>query len=167
MDFIASEFSNAKFWVAVALVLFLLLLTVMGVPKLLGGLLDKRAEEIKHEIEEAQRLREEAQALLASYERKQKEAEQEAEEIIEQAKKEAEMLKQETKKSMQELTERRTKLAEQKIAQAEASALKEVRTVAASVAIGAAETVLNETLVQSDKMGLIDASISDLKTKLN
>jgi len=50
-----------------------------GALKGINSALDKRAEEIKDQLEEARRLREEAQTLLASYMRKQKEAEDQAE----------------------------------------------------------------------------------------
>jgi F0F1-type ATP synthase membrane subunit b/b' len=47
-------------------------LVFLKVPGLIGGMLDKRAEGIKAELDEARAIREEAQTLLASYERKQK-----------------------------------------------------------------------------------------------
>jgi hypothetical protein len=54
-----------------------------------GGALDKRADQIRNELEEAKKLREEAQQLLAEYQRKRKEAEAEAESILSAAEKEA------------------------------------------------------------------------------
>ena len=78
----ASPFHNPTFWVAVAVILFFVLLIYKGVFKALGNALDNRAEKIRTELDEAKRLREEAQALLASYQRKQKEAEEQAEQII-------------------------------------------------------------------------------------
>ena len=52
-------------------------------------MLDKRADTIKSELEEARALREEAQTLLASYERKQKEVQDQADRIVTAAKEEA------------------------------------------------------------------------------
>ena len=63
------KLSNTDFIVAVAFFLFIGVLFYFKVPTLLGGLLDKRAEGIKSELDEARALREEAQSVLASYER--------------------------------------------------------------------------------------------------
>ncbi len=76
----------------------------MGVPKLLGSQLDKRAEGIKADLDEARALREEAQTVLASYERKQKDVAEQAERIVAHAKEEAataaELAKQDLKDSI-------------------------------------------------------------------
>ena len=66
---------EAEFWVAVAFVIFLVVLGYFGVhKKLLKGIDDRRGR-IKAELDEARRLKEEAQALLAGYQRKQHEVE--------------------------------------------------------------------------------------------
>ena len=88
---------DATFWALVGLVLFLALIVYMGVPGSIGAALDRRAEAIRTELEQARRLREEAQALLAEYQRKAREAEAEVEEIIDQAKREAEAFGSEAK----------------------------------------------------------------------
>jgi F-type H+-transporting ATPase subunit b len=55
----------------------------MKVPGMIASALDKRADKIRNELEEARKLREEAQALLAEYQKKRKEAEKEAADIVE------------------------------------------------------------------------------------
>ena len=129
--------------------------------------LDDRADAIKNELEDAQRLREEAQALLAEYQRKQRDAEKEAESIVEQAKAEAESLAEESKAKLAEMLERRTKLAEDKIAQAEVQALKDVRAASADLAVAAAQAIIAEQAKGDVAAGLIDGSIEELKSKLN
>ena len=69
----------AEFWVAVAFVVFLLILLYYKVPKLIAKSLDDRAEAIRKELDEARRLREEAQNLLADYQKKHRNVGQEAE----------------------------------------------------------------------------------------
>ena len=49
------------------------------------GALDAKIDEVKSEIENAERLRVEAQELLAQYQRKQRDAEQEAADILKRA----------------------------------------------------------------------------------
>ncbi|MEO8668407.1 MAG: hypothetical protein ABI399_07825 [Bauldia sp.] len=77
---------EAPFWALVALVLFFGVLIYMKVPGTLAGSLDKRAADIRKELDEARRLREEAEALLAEYQRKARDAASEAAQIIDQAK---------------------------------------------------------------------------------
>lgn len=159
--------ATAEFWVLVTFALFMGIVFYLGVPSLIGKALDKRANEIRNELDEARRLREEAQNLLADYQRKAREAEAEAKTIIDQAKHEAQALAAETKKSLAENLERRTKLAEEKIARAEAQALSEVRASAVEAAVGAAQSILKDRVSGPVAQGLIEASIKDLKGKLN
>jgi F-type H+-transporting ATPase subunit b len=158
---------DATFWAFIGLVLFLALMVYMKVPGMITAALDKRAEAVRKELDEARRLREEAQALLAEYQRKGREAETEAEEIIDQAKREAEALTSEASRRLEEYVAGRTRLAEQKIAQAEAQALQEVRALSADVAIAAAEKILGAKVKGSTADTLIARSISDVKSKLN
>ena len=80
---------DATFWAFVGLILFLALVVYFGAPAAMGKSLDARAERIRHDLDEARRLRDEAQQLLAEYQRKRKEAEQEAGDIVAAAEREA------------------------------------------------------------------------------
>src|SRR5215208_1100132 len=121
---------GAEFWVAVAFVIFLLVLAKFGLHRKLLALLDERRDRIKADLDEAQRLREQAKSMLTDAERKRHAAEQEADEIIGGARAEAERLAAEAKQKVEEFLARRTKIAETKIAQAEAQALADVRAAA-------------------------------------
>lgn len=160
-------FADPAFWVLISFVLFVALLVYLKVPGQMTSALDKRADAIRDELEEARRLREEAQAILADYQRKQREAEQSADEIIAQAKREAEALTAETRKELADSLERRTKLAEEKIARAEAQAMDEVRAATVNVAIAAAEKVIAKNVSGDRANSLIDETIKGLKSKLN
>ena len=158
---------DATFWAFIGLILFFVMLLYFKVPGAIAGALDKRSKAIADELDEARRLREEAQELLAQYQRKQREAETEAQDIIEQAKRDAARMAEEAREKLNAQLERRARLAEEKIARAEAQAANEVRTAAADVAIAAARQVIAERVNANAGAGLIDASIADLKTKLN
>jgi len=158
---------GAEFWVAIAFFIFLGILLYVGVHKTVGETLDKRRARIQSELEEAARLKAEAMALLAEYKQKTDNAEKEAAEIIESAKADAERLAAEAHAKLEDFVARRTQMAEAKIAQAEAQALAEVRSVAAEVAVGAAEKVLAHTAKGSIAADLISRSIDDVKKKLN
>jgi F-type H+-transporting ATPase subunit b len=156
-----------EFWVAVSFFLFLAGVLYLGVHKKLAAVLDKRAELIAKELEEARHLREEAEKVLADYRRKQDDAVKEAEGIINLASKEAEILAAETSRSMAEHFERRLKLAEDKIGRAEADALREVRSAAADAAVAAAQSVIAEKLTPEAADKLVKQGIDALKTRLN
>jgi F-type H+-transporting ATPase subunit b len=158
---------EAEFWVAVAFVLFVVVLGYFGVHKLLLQGIDERRGRIKAELEEARRLKAEAEALFATYQRKLQEAEHEAQAIVASAKAEAERLAAEAQTRIKEFIERRTKMAENKIAQAETQALADVRSAAAEAAVAAAERILTHIVKDKVADDLIAKGITDLKSKLN
>jgi F-type H+-transporting ATPase subunit b len=158
---------NTDFVVLLGFLLFIGVLIYFKVPGMLGGLLDKRAEDIQSELDEARALREEAQTLLASYERKQREVQEQAERIVAHAKQEAELAAEQAKADMANSVERRLAAAESQIASAEASAVKEVRDTAASVAIAVAQDVVAEQTTAANAAKLIDDSIAEVGAKLH
>jgi F-type H+-transporting ATPase subunit b len=159
--------SDPEFWVAVAFVIFIVLVAKLGGFKALTGALDKRGERIAGELGEAKRLREEAQALLASYEKRRREAETEAEGIIAQAKIDAERLAKEAETKLADFVARRQKAAEQKIALAEAEATREVRGAAAEAAVRVSEAILRGRSAGAAGLGLLGKSLDEVKSKLN
>lgn len=160
-------FYEAETWVAVAFVVFLLLVWRAGAHRSILASIDERGTKVSQELDEARRLKSEAQALLAEYQRKQREAEAEAASIVAQAKTEAQEIAAEAKTRMEEFVTRRTKMAEVKIAQAEVQALADVRAAAADAAVKASEKILSETVKGKVADDLITAAIRDVKTRLD
>ncbi|MGM4878708.1 F0F1 ATP synthase subunit B [Rhizobium sp. 62_C5_N11_2] len=158
---------DATFFAFVGLVLFLALVVYLKVPGMMARSLDDRADQIRNELAEAKRLREEAQHLLAEYQRKRKEAEAEAAHIVAAAEREAQMLTAEAKKKTEEFVTNRTALSEQKIKQAEAEAMKAVRSAAVDLAIAAAETVLAKQADAKVQSELFGNAVGQVKTRLN
>lgn len=158
---------NTNFIVTISFLLFVALLIKLKVPGLLAGMLDKRADDIKSELDEARQLREEAQTLLASYERKQKEVQAQADRIIDTAKAEAQAAAEQAKLDLKESITRRLAAAVDQIASAEASAVREVRDQAVSVAIAAANDVIAKQMTAANGNKLIDDAIADVAAKLH
>lgn len=150
---------NTDFVVLVAFIIFIGILLYFKVPGAITGMLDKRADSIKSELNEARALREEAQALLASYERKQKDVQAQADRIVAAAKEEATNAAAAAKADIAASITRRLAAAEDQIAGAEAAAIKEVRDQAVTVAIAVAKDVLAEQMDAKAAGALIDASI--------
>jgi len=159
--------SLASVWATVALVIFLGVLVYLKVPGMIAKAIDARAVKIRHDLDEARRLREEAQALLAEFQKKRKEAEQEAAGILTAAKREAELLLADAHKKTEDYVSRRTAMAEQKIAQAEREAVNEVRSSAVDIAIEAARRLLADNPEIKAGEELFKSSLQELKSKLN
>jgi F-type H+-transporting ATPase subunit b len=158
---------NTDFVVLLAFLLFIAVLFYFKVPGMLAGMLDKRAEGIQSELDEARALREEAQTILASYERKQKEVQEQAERIVAQAKSDAEAAAEQAKEDLKTSIARRLAAAEDQIESAQASAVKEVRDQAIVIAVGAANEVIAKGMSAADGNKLIDAAIAEVDAKLH
>ncbi len=158
---------NTDFVVSIAFLIFVGVLLYFKVPGLIGGMLDKRAEGIKSELDEAKALREEAQSLLASYERKQKEVQEQADRIVAAAKEEAANAATAAKDDIAKSITRRLAAAEEQIASAEASAIKDVRDQAIAVAVGAAKDVIAKQMDAKSAGALIDDAIATVGEKLH
>jgi len=159
-------FKDPAIWVALSLIVFLLILVVLKVPGMAISVLDKRAETIRGEIEQARRLRDEAQALLAEQQRRQAQAQSEAQAIIEEARAEARRAAEEAKKDLAASIERRKRQAEDKIARAQEQAEADIRAYAGAVSIGAARRLIAGQMDEVRSSRLIDGAIADLPKQL-
>jgi len=160
-----SLIQDPTFWVAVAFVVFVVLVFKPIKGALIGGL-DAKIAEIRQEVEEAEKLREEAQSMLANYQRQQRQAIQDAEAIVARAKEEAERHRAEADEAMKDMVRRQEEQAREKIAQAEAAAIQEVRSMSVELAMAAAEKLLADRLAGDEGSRLIDNSIEDIPRKL-
>lgn len=158
---------NTDFIVLLAFLLFVAVLVYFRVPALVGRLLDKRADTIRAELNEARTLREEAQALLASFEKKQKDVAEQANRIVAQARDEASRAAAQAREDIARSVARRLAAAEDQIRGAEAAAVKEVRDRAIAVAIGAAQEVIARQMTTTDANRLIDEAIETVGAKLH
>ena len=155
-----------SFFALVGLVFFIGILVYVGLPRIIGGMLDKQIAKIESDLSEAKKLREDAAALLVEYEQKRIAAEADAQSIIAAAQEEAIRLTAQAQASLADLVARRTKAVEDKIAQAEAQAIGEVRGRSADLAVEAARLVLTDEMNRKGGQ-VIDKAISDVSSKLN
>jgi len=155
-----------SFFALVGLVFFIAILVYVGLPRIIGTMLDKQIAKIESDLSEAKKLREDAAALLVEYEQKRIAAEADAQSIIAAAQEEAIRLTAQAQASLADLVARRTKAVEDKIAQAEAQAIGEVRGRSADLAVEAARLVLTDEMNRRGGQ-VIDKAISDVSSKLN
>ena len=158
---------NTDFIVLLAFILFLGVLFYFKVPSVIAGMLDKRADGIKSELDEARALREEAQTLLASYERKQQEVKDQADRIVTAAKAEAQEAADQARADLDKSIARRITAAEEQITSAQDAAVREVRDQAIVIAIAAAKDVIAKNMTAAQGNALIDSAIADVDAKLH
>ena len=162
-DAVNAWYADTNLWVLVAFLMVVGLLVWRGVPKMLGTALDKRADEIRAQLDEARSLREEAQRTLADYQKRQREAEDEAAGIIDQAKSDAKAMREQARTDIDAQLRRRREAAEARIARAEQQAVAEVRGQAVDLAVRAARDIL----ARQDQGALTDRVIADVGTRLS
>ncbi len=158
---------NTNFVVLLSFLVFVAILLWAKVPGKLGAMLDARAAQIKAELDEAKALREEARALLSSYEKKQKDVQEQSARIVAAAKDEAMAAAKQAKDDLTNSIARRLAAAEEQIASAEASALRQVREKAISVAVAAAADILAKQSTAEAASASIDDAIAQVEAKLH
>ncbi len=161
-----APFLSPELLLVLALVVLFGILWKPGKKAILGGL-DSRAERIRNELEEANRLKEEAQAALATFQRKQRDAMQEAEQIVEHARQEADRLRAQAAEALEEQLQRREQQAMDRIANAERSAAAEIRGAAVDLAVSAAAKLIADQVDEAKSAALIDEAIADLPKRLH
>lgn len=153
-------------WVAVAFIIFVAFMYAKARKPMLAAL-DARATKIKHDLDEAQRLRTEAEKLLADYKKKQADALKEAEAMLRHAQEEGQRLRVKAEQDLTDAMKRREQQALDRIQQAEAQAVAEVRNMAVDIAVAATRKLLSEKMEPAKAAQLVDAAIRELPGKLH
>lgn len=153
-------------WVTISFIVFAFIAFKLGRKSVLGGL-DARIEEVKSEIENAERLRVEAQELLAQYQRKHRDAEKEAKEMIDRASKQADQLRKTAETDLAELMERREAQLAERMRRLEENAIAEIQNHAADLAVAATTEMIIQTLDEKTNASLNEESIKSLSKHLN
>ena len=158
---------NTDIVVLMAFVVFVGILVYFKVPQKVTGLLDKRADTIRAELDEARRLREEAQQLRSSFERKKDEVKDQADRIIARAREDAELAARQAREELDVSIARRMKAAEDQIASAETAALRAVHNRAVAVAVKAAGDVIAGSIDKEEADRLIAESVKTVEARLH
>lgn len=158
---------NAEFVVTLAFIAFVALVIYLGVPKLLGRMLDDRATLIRNELDEARLLRDDARALVASYDAKMKEVAEQSARIIASAKDEAKAAGAQAKVDLEQSITRRMAAAEDQISSAVKAAETAVRNQAITVSVQVAGEVLARQMTSDGAAASVDAAIAEVGAKLH
>jgi F-type H+-transporting ATPase subunit b len=159
-------FGNPETWVAVAFVLFVVLLGKILWTKV-TEMLDKRSAAIAESLADAERLRREAIAAKTAAEQTLAQATAEAEGIIAQAREEVGRMQARAATNLQNAIALREQQALDRIAQSEVAASKQVRDTAVDVALGATRALLREQVGAGKAQALVDEAIAELPRRLH
>ena len=154
-----------SFWLFVALAI---LIAAVWKPfkKLAIGGLDSRADKIRQELDDAQRLHEEAKELLAKYNRQLHEGEDLANQIMTHAEEETKRVETKMRADLDALIERRKQQALDRIAQEEQRAVLDVRTRAADLSVRTVRQLLTEKMGGDAAGKVMQDAIKEVQTKL-
>ena len=153
-------------WYAISFAGFAFIIYKYGVP-LLFGMLDKRIEEIRDELANAENLRVEAQEMLAQYQRKHKDAVKDADAILENAKAQAKEMQKAAEKELDEVIARREKQLEERVDRMKQNAREEILEYASSLAIAATTEIIADQLDKKSNEKLVDAAIKDISKNIH
>ena len=158
---------DATFWVAIAFFIFIGGLVYLKIPNKINIALTEKINNIKKEIEEAEKLKEEAKSLLSDYENKIDKSKKEAKEIINDANKESEKyILEKTDKFHKNLDDKK-RAVEQKIVQMKENALKDIRDISVKISIKTVENIIKKSIDKSKLENLYIKSLEQTKTALN
>ena len=155
---------DATFWVAISFFIFFGVLIYLKVPQKINNLLTDEINEMKKELNEAERLKFEAKNLLSNYENKIDKSKKETREIINLAKKDSEKNILEKTKKFHQLIENKKKNVEQKIIQMKENALKDIKNISVKISMEAVERLIKNSIDEKKIAKLYTKSLVQVKT---
>ena len=157
---------DATFWVAIAFIIFIAILIYLKIPQRINTLLGSIIENIKNELNEAEKLKKEAKNLLNESQEKLENAQKESEQIIKSAKEESEKLIIEINNDFFQTSENRKKIVEQKIIQMKEDALKSIKDASVKIAIESVTKVIKMSINKSKLDALFEENLNQAKNTL-
>ena len=157
---------DATFWVAVSFFIFIGVLIYLKAPQKINNSLSDKINEIKKELENAEKLKEEAKSLLSDFENKIDNSKKETKKIIDLAKNESEKTILNRTKKFHILLDERKRHAEQKIHQMKKDALKDIKKISITVAMEAVENLINNSVDKKKLDILYSKSLEKAKVTL-
>lgn len=149
------------FWTGVSFLILLLIMWKYVVPAV-AGVLDERANQIREDLERAEKAREAADKTLVDYQKQLDAAKNEAGEIIATARAEAQKIMEARTAELEAELTRKAEAAETKIAVAREKAVSELKAEAATLVVSAAEALLKESVDSKKAAKITDDALKAL-----
>ena len=157
---------DATFWVAIAFIIFIAVLVYLKVPQKINSLLNNMIEDIRNELDEAEKLKKEANNLLNKSQEKLDNAQKENEQIIKNAREESEKLIIEINNKFFQTSENRKIITEQKIVQMKEDAIKSIKDASVKIAIESVTKLIKTSINKSKLDTLFEENLNQTKNTL-
>tara|TARA_B000000532_G_C18828187_1_gene389104 strand:- start:1 stop:498 length:498 start_codon:yes stop_codon:yes gene_type:complete len=157
---------DATFWVMISFFAFLGLLIYFKVPQKIKTTLDENINNIKKQIDEADKLKEDAKNILTEYEKKISDSKAKVKQMINKASEDADKNVIKVNEDFHRMMESRKKSSEERIKQLKNQALKDIKNASVKVAIDSVEKLIKNSLDKSKLDKIYSASIEETKLAL-
>jgi len=157
---------DATFWVAISFIIFVGLILYFKIPEKIKSFLDQNINNIKKQINDAEKLREEAELILSEHEKKISNSKSEIKAMIDNANDVAEKNILKANREFHALMDSRKKNAEERIKQMKDQAFKDIKNASVKIAIESVGQLLKNSLDKSKLDKLFVASIEETKIAL-
>ena len=157
---------DAAFWVTVSFFIFCGGLIYLKVPQKINNSLTNQINEIKKEIDEAEKIKVETKNLLSNYENKIDKSKKETKTIINNAKKDCEKIILEKTEKFHQLMENRKRNAEQKIAQMKENALGDIKNISIKISIQTVKNLIKNSIDKNKLEKIYTKSLEQTKIAL-
>ena len=157
---------DATFWVMISFFAFIGLLIYFKIPQKIKTSLNENINNIKNQIDEADKLKEDAKNILTEHEKKISNSKAEVKQMINKANEEAERNVIKTNQDFHSLMESRKKNAEERIKQLKNQALKDIKNASVKIAIESVEKLIKNSMDKSKLDKIYSSSIEETKLAL-
>ena len=157
---------DATFWVMISFFAFIGLLIYFKIPQKIKTTLDNNINNIKEQIDQADKLKEDAKNILTEHEKKISNSKADVKQMISKANEEAEKNVLKTNQDFHNLMESRKKNAEERIKQLKNQALKDIKNASVRVAIDSVEKLIKNSLDKSKLDKIYSSSLEETKLAL-
>ena len=157
---------DATFWVMISFFAFLGLLIYFKVPQKIKTTLDENINNIKKQIDEADKLKEDAKNILTEYEKKISDSKAKVKQMINKASEDADKNVIKVNEDFHRMMESRKKSSEERIKQLKNQALKDIKNASVKVAIDSVEKLIKNSLDKSKLDKIYSTSIEETKLAL-
>ena len=157
---------DATFWIAISFFIFVGTLIYFKIPQKINNSLTNQINEMKKEVDEAEKLKIEAKNILSDYENKIDRSKQETKNIINLAKKDSDKIILEKTKKFYETMDNKKRNMEIKISQMKKNALTDIKNTSIKISIKAVENLIKNSIDKNKLEKLYIKSLEQAKTSL-
>ena len=158
-------FNDPQFWVFISFIIFIGVI-FKPVRKIFSTGLDIKIQEIKHNINEAEKLKNEAQLTLSEIKKRQNDVKGEIDSIYQDAKNKITIIEKNTYAKLKNQMSKLDTLASIKIDQIVRETNTEIQKYITQIAISTTISILEKKLDDNEKQNLINQSITELNSVL-